>query len=109
MDQTSGYDIRLLGQLATALLSVCTSRLAVPWLRVDFPLEKLNGQLDFVVEILSALDLSGHSCSVCAWSRHASTAGANNELKKGRQVTNWITTLTIGTEDHAAWMKVVGA
>ena len=28
--------------------------------RVDFPLEKLNGQLDFVVEILSALDLSGH-------------------------------------------------
>ncbi|CAE7725876.1 unnamed protein product, partial [Symbiodinium necroappetens] len=67
VDQTSGYDIR-----------------------VDFPLEKLNGQLDFVVEILSALDLSG----------------ANNELKKGRQVTNWITTLTIGTQDHAAWMKV---
>ena len=41
--------------------------------------------------------------------RCASTAGANNELKKGRQVTNWIATLTIGTEDHAAWMKVVGA
>ena len=28
-------------------------------LRVDFPLDKLNNQLDFVIEILSALDLSG--------------------------------------------------
>ncbi|CAE7763488.1 unnamed protein product, partial [Symbiodinium microadriaticum] len=59
-------------------------------IRVDFPLEKLNGQLDFVVEILSALDLSG----------------TNNDLKKGRQVTSWISTVVIGTEDHAAWMKV---
>eukprot|EP00435_Cladocopium_sp_Y103_P070835 s1255_g36.t1 len=59
-------------------------------IRIDFPLEKLNGEVEFTLEVYSAL----------------ASEGKNSEEEKGRQVTNWLSTTMLGKPGHLAWMKV---
>lgn len=61
-----------------------------PWdIKLEYPLKSLHHEMNFQIEVISAVDQSGK----------------NSPVQMGRQVTSWVAVAMLGTSTHRAWLK----